>query len=77
MKPYDLDAEVKFEYGNESFHTAQLFIQDFQLTSNELVLKLGSEKTDCKAKSTCGIEESDSLQPVGDTNCCAPESQCC
>ena len=29
MKQYDLDSEVKIEYSNSLFHTAQLFVSDF------------------------------------------------
>lgn len=57
MKPYDKEAEVKFEYSNTTFHTAQLFVNDFETQNNHLILKLAVEKTDCKAKSVCGIPE--------------------
>ena len=54
MKPYALDAEVKFEYSNATFHTAQLFVNDFEIKGNNLIAKLAVEKTDCKAKGVCG-----------------------
>jgi len=58
MKPYILDAEVKFEYGNATFHTAQLFVNDYEIQANNLIINLGVEKTDCKAKTECCVPES-------------------
>lgn len=77
MKPYTLDAEVKFEYSNASFHTAQLFINDYGIKQQNLVIKLGVEKTDCKAKDICGTSEI--LETVGSNAepCCAPDGNCC
>ena len=73
MKPYDLEAEVKLEYSNEQFHTAQLFIDHFETVEGELRFYLSVQKTDCKAKETCGIPEATSTIQVG----CAPDSGCC
>jgi len=76
LKPMEKEVEVKFEYSNADFHTAQLFVNDHEIHEERLLLKLGVEKTDCKAKETCGV-------PVGkNTNenkeaCCTPESGCC
>jgi len=83
MKPYELDSEVKFEYGNSLFHTAQLFVSDFEIKNNNLLIKLAIEKTDCKAKEECGIStELNGAVPetVGastDASSCAPGSGCC
>lgn len=74
MKSYVLDAEVKIEYSNANFHTAQLFIDDFELRGNNLLIKLTTQPTDCKAKEACGIE------PIGvesSEGSCAPGSGCC
>ncbi len=76
MKPYDLNAEVKFEYSNPNFHTAQLFVNDFMIQDNNLILKLAVEKTDCKAKSICGIVE-DVKEVFDDEPCCSPDGNCC
>ena len=38
MKTYDLSAEVKFEYSNDTFHTAQLFVSDYEIKNNQLIL---------------------------------------
>ncbi|SNY95384.1 DUF6428 family protein [Flagellimonas pacifica] len=76
MKPMNKDAEVKFEYSNANFHTAQLFVNDYALDSDTLTFKLSVQKTDCKAKETCGVTEK-SEKVTTETACCAPESGCC
>lgn len=79
MKPYTLDAEVKFEYSNSTFHTAQLFVNDYEIDGNNLIVKLGVEKTDCKAKSTSEVTEQKEALVLadGDEPCCSPEGNCC
>lgn len=75
MKPYDLDSEVKIEYSNDNFHTAQLFVDDFEISDRNLTLKLAINKTDCKAKETCGVPET--AVTSSQETCCAPGSDCC
>ena len=74
MKPFQPKAEVKIEYSNDGFHTAQLYVGGYTLVNSELVLSLGVERTDCKAKEECGV-------PVAETateaTSCAPGSGCC
>ncbi|MEM7484226.1 MAG: DUF6428 family protein [Bacteroidota bacterium] len=77
IKPMVRDAEVKFEYSNESFHTAQLFVDDYNMDEHSLVLKLSIQKTDCKAKETCGIVETEPETIASSQNSCAPGSGCC
>nr|WP_321234681.1 DUF6428 family protein [uncultured Psychroserpens sp.] len=81
MKPYDFDAEVKFEYSNKTFHTAQLFVNDFETEDNKLILNLGVEKTACKAQELCGVPETvvRTLEKAKEKveACCSPESGCC
>lgn len=77
MKPYDLNSEVKFEYSNNTFHTAQLFVNDFEIQGNNLIIKLGVKKTDCKAKSTCGVVEKVKEVVLSDELCCSPDGNCC
>lgn len=76
IKPMEKDVEVKFEYSNDQFHTAQLFVNDFELNANQLVLKLGVTQTDCKAKDACGVpvEMATASQSAGS---CAPGGGCC
>ncbi|PWH84103.1 hypothetical protein DIS18_06040 [Algibacter marinivivus] len=81
MKPYDLDSEVKFEYSNANFHTAQLFVNDFEIKENNLIIKLAIQKTDCKAKELCGVPEQvvELAEKVVEKveSCCSPSSGCC
>ena len=74
IKPMGKDTEIKFEYSNPTFHTAQLFVNDHEVHQEQLIIKLGVEKTDCKAKETCGIPEELSVQEEA---CCTPGSGCC
>jgi len=55
IKPMEKDVEVKFEYSNPNFHTAQLFVNAHQVAGDNLVFHLGVAQTDCKAKETCGV----------------------
>ena len=77
MKPYELESEVKFEYSNATFHTAQLFVNDFEIKENNLIIKLAVEKTDCKAKDICGVPEEKEAVLANDEPCCSPEGNCC
>jgi len=74
MKPYTLDSELKLEYSNATFHTAQLFVNDFEIQRDHLIVKLVIEKTDCKAKDLCGVPEKE-VEKV--EACCSPSSGCC
>ncbi|NQX86158.1 MAG: hypothetical protein HRT67_09690 [Flavobacteriaceae bacterium] len=75
MKAYDLASEVKFEYSNISFHTAQLFVDGFDVIGKTLVLKLSVENTKCKAYDTCGMPEE--KEKRNESSCCTPETGCC
>lgn len=74
IKPTEGNTEVKFEYSNAAFHTAQLFVNDFEIRNDQLIINLNVEKTDCKAKNTCGV-------PIAETTkeeaCCTPGGGCC
>lgn len=74
MRAMDRDAEVKFEYGNASFHTAQLFVDDLLWNTKDIIVKLAITKTDCKAKDSCGIAVEDTT--TAQTSC-SPGSGCC
>ncbi|TDI71357.1 MAG: hypothetical protein E2O86_02060 [Bacteroidetes bacterium] len=75
MRSYDRDAEVKIEYSNDRFHTAQLFVNDFELHGNDLLIKLAVEKTDCKAKEDYGVKERAAV--AVQESCCETGSVCC
>ena len=74
IKPMVQDSEVKFEYSNANFHTAQLFVDDVVWNDKRIVFKLAIEKTDCKAKETCGVPME---TEVINSSSCAPGSGCC
>ena len=74
MRAMDRDAELKIEYSNPHFHTAQLFIDDYTWNKEKLLIKLAIEKTDCKAKETCGVPIEATIQTHGS---CAPGNGCC
>ncbi len=75
MKPYVLDAEVRIEYSNANFHTAQLYVNDYEIRGANLLLKLAGQPTDCKAKETCGVAVpvEANAQEAG----CTPGGGCC
>jgi len=75
LKNFDFNAEVKFEYSNTTFHTAQLFVNHFEIRDDNLIIKLAVEKTDCKAKSTCDAPEIGAVSEV--EPCCSPTGNCC
>ena len=77
MKAYNMDAELKFEYSNRTFHTSQMFVNDYEIRDNNLIIKLGVEKTDCKAKTVCGVVEEVKAALVSNEPCCSPEGNCC
>ncbi|MDO1513247.1 DUF6428 family protein [Maribacter confluentis] len=74
IKPMEKEVEVKFEYSNATFHTAQLYVLSHQIKEDSLIVHLGVEKTDCKAKETCGVPETS--EQTTET-ACAPGSGCC
>jgi len=74
IKPMEKNVEVKFEYANADFHTAQLFVNDHEITENQLLFNLGVEKTDCKAKDACGVPVEAGSQ---EANSCVPGGGCC
>jgi len=74
MKPMEKDVEVKFEYSNSDFHTAQLFVNDHEVSEDRILMKLGVEKTDCKAKEECGVPVEVGAKEEA---CCTPGGGCC
>jgi hypothetical protein len=74
MKPLDQEAEVKFEYGNKSFHTAQLYVQGVKAEKDILTIRLDVNPTLCKAEELCGVNEE--IQAAAE-ECCDPGSGCC
>ena len=78
IKPMAPDAELKFEYSNPEFHTAQLFVSGFSSEKDKLLIRLAVEKTDCKAKDDCGVSvPGKALKAVESEACCAANAACC
>lgn len=75
IKPMEKEVEVKFEYSNDTFHTAQLFVNNALISNERVILQLGIAKTDCKAKDACGIPVPQGEEKA--TESCTPESGCC
>ncbi len=73
MKTMERNAELKIEYSNAHFHTAQLFVSACVQSDHEIIFKLAVEKTDCKAKEACGVPEVSASSEAA----CAPGSGCC
>lgn len=73
IKPLERAAELKFEYGNSQFHTANLPVKHYTVTQKALLISLGETKADCKAKEACGIPEVVETE----NNSCVPGSGCC
>ena len=76
MKSFELDAEIKIEYSNSTFQTAQLFINDFETKENQLIVKLAIEKTACKAKELCGVPAEVEMAQLEEP-CCSSDGNCC
>lgn len=68
IKPLLKDTIIKFEYGNERFHTAHLPVHDIEVTESSLLVKLTSDTTLCKASDTCCAQESKELETTA--HCC-------
>ncbi|CAI8239951.1 MAG: Uncharacterised protein [Flavobacteriaceae bacterium] len=71
QRPLNVEAEVRFEYGNKRFHTCIQSVKEIAQNSRALIVSLGEVKADCKDKEACGIEI-----PVSESKC-APGSGCC
>lgn len=69
ITPLLLETEIKFEYGNKEFHTAQLEFFNFEINNDKVIVKMHPQKTDCKARDVC--------TPAVLENECAPNSGCC
>ncbi|MEX0272882.1 MAG: DUF6428 family protein [Flavobacteriaceae bacterium] len=72
MKPMERESEIKFEYGNSVFHTAQLNVSGYEMNEKNLVVRLSVAPTDCKAKDECGVPET-----ANEVAACTPGSGCC
>ncbi|NNJ88521.1 MAG: hypothetical protein HKP53_03900 [Eudoraea sp.] len=74
MRPMDQEAIIRFEFGNETFHTAQLFVDETQTNEKVLLVRLSIQSTACKAEELCGVTADNPQEAAG---CCSPDSGCC
>ena len=72
-QPLMAESPLKFEYGNAGFPTSQLEVVGSVLEDPFLILQLGSEATQCKARELCGPAPATVAAEKG----CAPGSGCC
>ena len=77
IRPMDLEAPVKFEYGIDNFHTAQLPVQAAYFNEEELLIQLTPDITDCKAKDACGVPATAEVAAAEAEGGCTPGSGCC
>ncbi|WP_121667649.1 DUF6428 family protein [Mesonia aquimarina] len=83
IRPINTKADLKFEYGNQTFHTAVLPVREIQHKENLIIVKLGVENTTCKAKDRAETPEEAALAccaPVPaseEKSTCSPNSGCC
>lgn len=53
IRPLLLETEIKIEYGNSDFHTGHLQIHEVKENDQSIIVKLHSDKTQCKASDLC------------------------
>ena len=73
--PLKEDSLLRFEYGNQKFHTCVQSVSSATANDRALILSLGEVKADCKDKEACGI-----VVPAAEAQSstkCAPGSGCC
>ena len=71
IQPLELETDLKVEYGNTIFHTANLNIENIVISEKQIIVQLHSEETLCKAPELCGVPE------IQSNECCTPSSGCC
>lgn len=74
LRPMDPDATIRFEYGNDSFHTAQLFVKGLKIVEGCVTVVLDSKPTLCKAEELCGITP---ITATLSDAYCDPGTGCC
>ncbi len=76
----DYNAAVKIEFGNAVFETKQMLPQEFEIKNDELILKLQTDATQCKAidrGESCGTPKPKLKITNTSENVCTPDSGCC
>ncbi len=77
IQDYNLNSELRIEYSNDQFHTAQLYLEDFKIADRKLIVKLSTHQTDCKAQELCGIAVKTEINELVTEPCCSPDGNCC
>jgi hypothetical protein len=73
IRPMDMEAVIRFEFGNNTFHTSQLNVQEVHAGQGSVMIALNAEAPLCKAEERCGA-----LTPsIQEEACCDPKSGCC
>ncbi|EDM45544.1 hypothetical protein SCB49_07042 [unidentified eubacterium SCB49] len=75
MAAYDMNATVKFEYGNANYHTAHLPVEQVLVGETKIIIQLGTDTTQCKAPDTCGLPLEKAT--TNTENTCTPGGGCC
>ena len=80
INPLWQETDIKVEFGNEEFHTSIMNISEFEIQNTQLIVKLFSEKTLCKAPDICGTEEDsccETEEVKEETTSCCEGTGCC
>jgi len=72
IKSLMTDTELKIEYGNATFSTSVMPIENIIISKNEILVKLFIEATRCKANDKCGISE----EKLEEETCCETVGCC-
>jgi len=73
IKPLWLETEAMIEFGNASFHTSVLSIEKITNSSDNLIVKLFTNETGCKAEEECGVL----VKETSAEEACCSGSGCC
>ena len=72
IKPLLLETAIKIEYGNDAFHTGHLRVYEIRENDRSIIVKLHSDKTQCKASDLCcdSSEKTQSYEQTKKAVCC-------
>ena len=77
IKPLLTDAEIKIEYGNKSFHTANLIVHTIVENDQSIIVKLHPDATQCKANNTCCTPDKKEVSIEGEVLKAKKSVSCC
>lgn len=70
IKPLLKETTIKIEYGNDSFHTANLLIEDILENDSNIIVKLHKDETLCKASAECCDPSAEKKETSSAVKCC-------